>query len=693
MKKCKQCNFSWPDNIEECPVDGSREFIDAAAVPPPTPPKPLPACCPNPDCPTLLVTKGGKFCSECATRLKPVTLAVWDEKLVSPALQKSVFNVLLDPSELFRAAAKMGLMQDDVEAHLNASFRRLTGSGRDQLYKWIQESVIPLRDEDENPLVARQHAMEQAASAGIDSTFALKILDELAPWETIAPEPTPDAAADDTTAPTAPTVEPNTTATAADAPAAPVESPGEELARQSYGNFLRGFKVSPEPIFLSVEGGSSISDMLDGKQVVLKEHSQGAIVLFPNAEGGESGWLYPNAGLHYREEPLRRVFPHLNEGQFNFLKQRKSVDGSTFKPVPVKRLDASRWQVMSGRDDETVQASVESSTTAKTTATATTAKTDTTTAKTDTTATIEKDEPDSLSNWTVTGDGGKSVWRGGRLVATIVCALFIMAVIAALLFARDTDTDKMESAIAKGQLVKPQGASAYDYYQRLKSQGLGGSDLAAVSGKLLPALLSASQKLLQEAYQPGGRTLSDAEWKETLLLVEWAGELKPQDKSLAAKVDYCKGQVAYLRGDEEEATKLWRRAVELDTGWALPSHSLSLLYHRAGKYTLERGCLVEASRRDPDWAIPYANMGDWFAKVKRDSASAESFYRKAAERAPRWATPHAALADLAMRKRDYNTAIRELELALNTSADVSADVDLEKLKRDLAYARRFRSKR
>lgn len=123
------------------------------------------------------------------------------------------------------------------------------------------------------------------------------------------------------------------------------QPPGEESAKQAYGNFLRGQKVLPEPIFLSVEGGSSASGILGGKQVVLEENSQGALVLFRNTDGDESGWLYPNTTVFYREETLRKVFPSLTEFQFTTLKQSKSVDGSNVRPVTVKRLDASRWQV------------------------------------------------------------------------------------------------------------------------------------------------------------------------------------------------------------------------------------------------------------------------------------------------------------------------------------------------------------
>lgn len=121
----------------------------------------------------------------------------------------------------------------------------------------------------------------------------------------------------------------------------------EELVRSSYINFLRGSRVSPEPLFLSAEGGSSPEDMLGRKQAVLEENPQGAIVLFRNPKGEDDGWVYPNTNVHYREEALKKVFPYLTEDQFKFLKQSKSLEGSNVEPVPVKKFDTSRWQVAS----------------------------------------------------------------------------------------------------------------------------------------------------------------------------------------------------------------------------------------------------------------------------------------------------------------------------------------------------------
>ena len=171
MRICKGCKYPWPDDVEECSVCGNREFIAAADAPPP-PPKLLPACCPNADCPVLIVSSRGKFCSECASKLTPVTLAAWGEKVVLPAMQRGILKVLFDPSVLLHTGAKMGFLPGEAEEFLDKTFVHLTNATRDQLSRWLSDSVTLLQRERQNILSARQQAIEQATRLGIRTDFA-----------------------------------------------------------------------------------------------------------------------------------------------------------------------------------------------------------------------------------------------------------------------------------------------------------------------------------------------------------------------------------------------------------------------------------------------------------------------------------------------------------------------------------------
>jgi len=123
-----------------------------------------------------------------------------------------------------------------------------------------------------------------------------------------------------------------------------------EASIVSYEHFLRGEAVFPGPLYLSDVGGSSMTDALGGRSILLEENVQGAIVLLRNREGDKKGWVYPNTIYHYREAELKSVFAVTNE-QFNCLKTKKSLIGCNVEPVPVKQIpDSGKWQVEIGRE-------------------------------------------------------------------------------------------------------------------------------------------------------------------------------------------------------------------------------------------------------------------------------------------------------------------------------------------------------
>ncbi|MET0621856.1 MAG: hypothetical protein ABW250_02645 [Pyrinomonadaceae bacterium] len=273
-------------------------------------------------------------------------------------------------------------------------------------------------------------------------------------------------------------------------------------------------------------------------------------------------------------------------------------------------------------------------------------------------------------------------------------AFLLLAVVAVTSFTGDSAEAALERAIAEGKLFAPQGESAYDYYQQLKARNRGNArGLTSSTGKLLGTLVAVTQVTLNGVYQPGGRELSRPEWENTLRMLEWASELQPENKSLMAKAEYSRGQVSYLSKNVEAAIKSWEGAARLDVEWALPCRSLGLAYHQTENLVLGRSHLLEAIKRDPSWAVPYADMGDWLYKVKKDSAAAERYYRQAVERAPMWAHPHAWLADIAMRQKNYKVAVQELQLVLSPSAVGKDGLNLEKLKKDFAYARQYKTGR
>lgn len=247
---------------------------------------------------------------------------------------------------------------------------------------------------------------------------------------------------------------------------------------------------------------------------------------------------------------------------------------------------------------------------------------------------------------------------------------------------------KLDHAIESGNLLAPPGRNAYELYQQLKRDGNSASALRKAEAKLLPLLTQRAQSALTSFAQVGTKEPSIPEWEETGRILEWATEIKPDDQTLAARRLYCTGRIAYLQDNKDEAYRLWKRAGEMDSTWALPVNGVGLIHSERREYSTARPYFREAVRRDPDWAVPYNNLGtSYFFEKKYDEA--ESFYQQAVEHAPRWARPHAWLGDIARLRKDYSAAAQEYELVLDANATGTSNMNLDKIRGELE---RMRSK-
>jgi tetratricopeptide (TPR) repeat protein len=246
---------------------------------------------------------------------------------------------------------------------------------------------------------------------------------------------------------------------------------------------------------------------------------------------------------------------------------------------------------------------------------------------------------------------------------------------------------KLDAAITRGDLVRPEGDSAYDLYNKLKRNGAQDKTLASYRDRLLPALTMQPLKMLENFSVPTNREPSLSEWQEAQKPIAWAIELKPDDGALAAKAKYIEGRIAYLSNKKDEALSLWKRATELDKAWALAANAVGVLYNERKEYQTARQFALEAIRRDSNWAVPYNNVGTSYFLEKNDD-QAESYYRQAIERAANWPRPHVWLGDIAVRRRDYTQAASEYEAALNLAVPGTTTLDLEDIKKRLESARK-----
>jgi hypothetical protein len=103
-------------------------------------------------------------------------------------------------------------------------------------------------------------------------------------------------------------------------------------------NLINKAPISTEPIYLDVEGARSIAGRLEDSNVYLTSvpHSQGAFVLF--TDGDDSGWVFPNPTIGFRQVAIKDVFPELTENEFIVAK-------ADIQPRRAKHLEDRRWLV------------------------------------------------------------------------------------------------------------------------------------------------------------------------------------------------------------------------------------------------------------------------------------------------------------------------------------------------------------
>ncbi len=276
---------------------------------------------------------------------------------------------------------------------------------------------------------------------------------------------------------------------------------------------------------------------------------------------------------------------------------------------------------------------------------------------------------------------------GKRALWIILIALIAGGAIGYYFYSRAELAQKVERAIVRGDLLRPVGESAYDYYQQLRQSGMNDDVKARLSEKLLSAISRHSQMIADLAV-PGKPDATLGEWQDAQKLMNWASELRPNDSALAARANYASGRVAYLSDLKDDAIVYWKRAAERDATWAMPLNSVGLIHTERKNYPTARLFFLEAIRREPQLALPYNNLGTSYL-LENNYSQAESYYRQAIELSPQWPRPHAWLGEIAMRRKDFDWAVREFEAALDLDPAGTSGIDLNKIRQQLDQARRL----
>ena len=283
-----------------------------------------------------------------------------------------------------------------------------------------------------------------------------------------------------------------------------------------------------------------------------------------------------------------------------------------------------------------------------------------------------------------TGLPSKTVFGVVGGIALLGIILFIIAVVSST--SGPSLEKRLDNAIANGQIFTPANENAHDLYYQLKNSGASDRQLQPFRDKLLPLLTDRKFQLIKNFMVPGSDDPPAEEWQAAYQWLQFAVELKPADSALLARSLYCEGRLAYLAKDEDRAVQIWTRAGDADKSWPLPVNGIGLIYTARKNYAAARDYYFEAVRRDAKWAYPYNNIGTSFY-MEKNLSEAKGYYQKAIELAPQWARPHSWLGDIAIKENDYNTAVHEFTLVLDSSATGTKNMDLDKIRQKLEFAR------
>ncbi len=279
--------------------------------------------------------------------------------------------------------------------------------------------------------------------------------------------------------------------------------------------------------------------------------------------------------------------------------------------------------------------------------------------------------------------------KAGLIFVSVAMVLLLSITVFGVYFLWYSNTaveQKLDAAINKGDLFKPEGQSAYDFYHQLKKAGADAKVLAPFEDKLIPRITTQPLKLISDFAVPTNPEPVATEWQNALKPMQWACEMRPNDNGLNAREKYIEGRIAFISNQKDQALDLWKKASDLDRTWAMPPNGVGVIYNEKKSFETARKYLFEAIRREASWAVPYNSIGtSYFFEKKYDDAW--TYYMKAIERSSNWARPHVWLGDVAMRRNDFATATDEYQKALDLAQSGNTALDLNDIKKRLDQAK------
>lgn len=246
-----------------------------------------------------------------------------------------------------------------------------------------------------------------------------------------------------------------------------------------------------------------------------------------------------------------------------------------------------------------------------------------------------------------------------------------------------------EKALARGNLLQPEGSSAYDLYQQIKDHPTMKPFHNLMRNDLAAALQDDAQKAINDYLSADPREMrkrwvqDDAKYQAYPKYLEKAAELLGEGHFLYAQVKakeyYFSGLVLRLQGERSKirsekdslfriAQDLQEKTLKLDSTAAYAYNELGLLARRFEDYQGSIRYFNKAVSFSPKWVLPWANLCGSYINVG-DQESALKSGLHGIELDSTFALNYFNLGIIFFDKQNYHEAIKYFKRTINLNPE------------------------
>jgi serine/threonine protein kinase len=274
-----------------------------------------------------------------------------------------------------------------------------------------------------------------------------------------------------------------------------------------------------------------------------------------------------------------------------------------------------------------------------------------------------------ITPWPIPAASTKSAAAKRRLPIVIgVVAVAAVAVAAFVYFGLGSPKRNILSEIKKGNLVKPEGSSAYDLYLKHAKADLSPTDKTEITSEAVPELEKRGEEIITHLKQDASE--SEAEWAEGIRIYGWLNDLNPKS-AYESRRFFSQARLAFLKKDYNKSIPDYLRSIDLDPAWVLPVNALGRAYYLTRDKTSARQYYTRATGVEPGWIIPWLNLSG-LCLEERDPYTAQDAAQHAIAIDPQKASAHYFLAQAYEKMNRDCDAAAEYKLAVDNAFNASS---------------------